>query len=52
MDRIKDNGSGISVHGYMFNNLRFANDIYLTDKHRKLQENVNTQRWEGCTETY
>jgi len=32
MDTIKENGTGISVHGYNINNLKFADDIDLLEK--------------------
>jgi len=39
--RIKENGTGISVHGHKINNLKFANDIDLLEEDRdELQENL------------
>jgi len=41
MDTIKENGTGISVHGHMINNLKFAGDIDLLEEDRdELQENL------------
>ncbi len=34
MDSLRDNGTGISVHGYKINNLKFANDIDLLEEDR------------------
>jgi len=39
MDGLQDNGTGISIHGYQLNNLRFADDIDLIEE---LQANINT----------
>jgi len=41
MDTIKENGTGISVHGHKINNLKFADDNELLEKDRdELQENL------------
>jgi len=43
MDGLWDNGTGITIHGYQLNNLRFADDIDLIDERRDmLQANINT----------
>jgi len=43
MDELRDNGTGISIHGYQLNNLRFADDIDLVEERRDmLQANINT----------
>ncbi len=34
MDSVRDNGTGISVHGYKINNLKFADDIDLLEEDR------------------
>ncbi len=31
MDSVRDNGTGISVHGYKINNLKFSEDIVLLE---------------------
>lgn len=42
MDSVRDNGTGISVHGYKINNLKFADDIDLLDEDRvELQGNLD-----------
>jgi len=41
MDTIKENGTGISVHGHKINNLKFADDIGLLEEDKdELQENL------------
>ena len=41
MDTIKENETGISSHGHMINNLKFADDIDLLEEDRdELQENL------------
>jgi len=41
MDTIKDNRTGISVHGHKINNLKLADDIDLLEEERNaLQENL------------
>jgi hypothetical protein len=41
MDSIRDNGTGISVHGHKINNLKFADDIDLLEENRdELQGNL------------
>jgi hypothetical protein len=41
MDAVKNNGTGVSVHGYRINNLKFADDIDLLEEDRdELQENL------------
>ena len=43
MDGLRDNDTGISVHGYRLNNLRFADDIDLIEERREaLQANIST----------
>jgi len=43
MDGLRDNGTGISTHGYQLNNLRFADDIDLIEERQDmLQANINT----------
>ncbi len=42
MDSVRDNGTGISVHGYKINNLKFADDIVLLKEDRvELQGNLD-----------
>jgi len=42
MDGLRDNGTGIFIHGYQLN-LRFADDIYLIkEQPDMLQANINT----------
>jgi len=41
MDTIKENGTGIAVHGHKINNLKFADDIDLLEEDwDELQENL------------
>ena len=41
MDSVRDNGTGVSVHGYKINNLKFADDIDLLEEDRdELQGNL------------
>jgi len=41
MNTIKENGTGISIHGHKINNLKFADDIDLLEEDRyELQENL------------
>jgi hypothetical protein len=41
MDTVRDNGTGVSVHGHKINNLKFADDIDLLDEDRDdLQGNL------------
>jgi len=41
MDIVKDNNTGVSVQGNLFNNLKFADDIDLLEECRdKLQDNL------------
>ena len=41
LDPIKDNGTGVSIHGHMINYLKFADDIDLLEEDREeLQENL------------
>jgi len=48
MDGLRDNGTGISIHGYRLNNLRFADDIDLIEERRELlQANINTLHTAG-----
>jgi len=48
MDGLRDNGTGISIHGYRLNNLRFADDIDLIEERRELlQANINTLHMAG-----
>jgi len=43
MDGQRDNGTGISIHGYQLNNIRFADAIDLIEKRRDmLQASINT----------
>ncbi len=42
MDSVRDNGTGISVHGYKINNLKFSDDIVLVEEDRvELQGDMN-----------
>ncbi len=41
MDSVRDNGTGISVHGYKINNLKFADDIVLLEDRVELQGNLD-----------
>ncbi len=42
MDSVRDNGTGISVHGYKINNLKFADAIVLLKEDRvELQGNLD-----------
>ncbi len=42
MDSVRDNSTGISVHGYKINNLKFADYIDLLEKDRvELQGNLD-----------
>ncbi len=42
MDSVRDNGTGISVHGYKINNLKFSDDIVLVEEDRvELQGNLD-----------
>ena len=48
MDGIQNNDTGISVHGYRLNNLRFADDIDLIEERRPtLQANINNLHTAG-----
>ena len=41
MDSVRDNGTGVSVHGHTINNLKFADDIDLLEEDRdELQANL------------
>ena len=41
MDTVRDNGTGVSVHGHTINNLKFADDIDLLEEDRdELQGNL------------
>jgi hypothetical protein len=40
MDSIRDNGTGVSVHGYKVNNLTFADGTDLLEDRKKLQGNM------------
>ena len=41
MDSVRDNNTGVSVHGSLINNLKFADDIDLLEEDRdKLQQNL------------
>ena len=45
MDGIQNNDTGISVHGYRLNNLRFADDM--EERQSTLQSNINNLNTAG-----